>query len=77
MSCTYARVQTQNLPTLGDGGFTQTETLCQLREQSKAKCLEVYQRLFDLGIEASIVTSTCPVAINGEWGRCPNRKPVP
>jgi hypothetical protein len=31
----------------------------------------VYDRLFALGLEGSMVTTICPVAFSDQWPRCP------
>lgn len=74
MSCRYAQVERTQIPVLG-GAIEQTEVHCALKRQSQQAMLQVYGKLFDLGLEGSIVRSTCPVARNGRWAQCPFRQP--
>jgi hypothetical protein len=73
MSCNLVRIQTRRFPTL-DGGFTETVAHCREKERSETHLYVVYQRLLDLRLEGSAVTTLCPVAATGEWVRCPFRK---
>jgi hypothetical protein len=36
--------------------------------------LAVYQRLFELGLEGSLVTTICPATAGDRWSACPFRE---
>ena len=73
MGCKYADVEHSQIPVMG-GVIQQTEVHCALKRQSDQAMLQVYGKLFDLGLEGSMVRTTCPVAHDGRWDRCPFRR---
>jgi hypothetical protein len=74
MSCTFAQVSRQQIPQLGGPPIQHTEVHCALKLQSDQDKLAVYDRLFQLGLEGSMLTTICPVAGPGRWASCPFRK---
>lgn len=72
MSCKYAEVERQQIPVLG-GTIQNVEVHCAIKLQSQQHQLAVYDKLFKLGLEGSMLTTTCPVA-GGNWTACPFRE---
>jgi hypothetical protein len=75
MTCGHARGRSTRIPALGGDDLVHTETLCTLKMRSKSDQLRVYEALFKLGLEHSMLTNVCPVASTGRWAACPFRTP--
>lgn len=74
MSCKHALVDTQQIPQLGGSPIIHRETLCRLKMRGQQEQLAVYDRLFQLGLEGSMLSDVCPVAGSGQWAKCPFRE---
>ena len=70
MSCKHLHSQSVKIPVLG-GSIDHSEHYCLLKNQSEEKQLEVYQKLFESGLEGSFVTNKCPVAESKNFAKCP------
>ena len=74
MTCRFAITRNQQIPQLGGPPVQHSETNCQIKMQSQEAQLRVYDRLFQLGLESSMLTNVCPVAHTGRWDMCPLRQ---
>lgn len=74
MTCKHAETTVTTVPVLGPQDLTHRQTDCRLKLRSQADQLRVYQRLFELGLEGSMLTTVCPVATTGMWSSCPFRE---
>jgi len=71
MKCIHLREQTANIKQIGLSTITQGEYLCLLKMQSEAKQIEIYQTLFEKGLEGSILSDVCPIVPSNNWNACP------
>lgn len=77
MKCRFVRIKRDNIPQLGDNkSITKLSNLCALKMKNQKKQIEVYQALFDKGLENSIITNICPVAVGKNWNECPFFKKI-
>jgi hypothetical protein len=74
MSCKHAQVNRQQIPQLGGPPIQHVEVHCALKLASAENKLAVYDRLFQLGLEGSMLTTICPVAGTANWAACPFRE---
>lgn len=73
--CRYAQGHTSAHPQIGGEPLIVRQENCALKMQSSLKQLEVYQALFEKGLEGSMVSNICPIAASGNWKDCPFYRP--
>jgi hypothetical protein len=71
---------TKKTPTLGGPDQTHTAYECGLKNQSQEKEIDIYQALFKLGYQGSVITSDCPFVTHDNlpdkdnFAKCPFRE---
>ena len=72
MSCKHLKV---NNPQKIQGFGTQSDIVvtanCALKQTGQANMLAIYQRLFEMGIEKSGVSTSCPFFPSKDFSTCP------
>jgi len=71
MACKHARTSIIDTPQIGGPTESNVVVHCALKMGSRQKLVEVYQTLFELGHERSMITTCCPLAAAEEWSSCP------
>ena len=74
MGCIHAQKIVTNLPVLGGDSLQEVHVECAIKLRSMGDRLKVYQELFALHLEGSMLTSVCPVADVDKWDKCPFRE---
>ena len=75
MSCSHAVPRTTTHSFIGGDTMCTTIVHCGLKLQSEGAKLQVYEALFALGLEGSVITTVCPLGESGRWAACPFYKP--
>lgn len=70
MSCKHAFSKQINIPTIGTNQ-SKTIVFCRLKQESQLSQVKIYQELFKLGFEGSMLNDECPMFIDNNWGKCP------
>ncbi|RLL85327.1 hypothetical protein CN13_06820 [Petrotoga sp. HKA.pet.4.5] len=71
MRCKYLEIKTESTPLIGEEPYISKLYNCTLKMRSKQKQVEIYQQLFEKGLEGSFITDRCPIAAKGNWNDCP------
>lgn len=72
MSCKYYRHRILNVPVIGQAEPIHIqEELCLLKFQSIQKKVEVYQVLFEKGLQGGMFSDDCPFGRDKKWKECP------
>jgi hypothetical protein len=71
MHCKNAKLKTQRIQSIGEEPGVIQSVMCKLKMQSPLAQSEIYGKLFDLGLEGSMIGDVCPVAEAGKWKECP------
>ena len=70
MNCKYLKIKRQNLNSIG-GSSSVVENKCLYKMSSEEAKHEVYDALFEKGLESSFVNEDCPVAEIQKFSECP------
>ena len=68
--CRHAVTKIVSVNQFGGDPIMESITNCRVKQQGSLGRVEVYQHLFDKGLENSLITNACPLAESGEWGKC-------
>lgn len=75
MRCRHAQTHTERINAIGQAPEVIQQTLCRLKMQSRIAQTEVYGKLLELGLEGSMITNSCPLAVQSNWKECPFYEP--
>ena len=73
-NCRSAIERLARIPQIGGPPMVHSEVHCGLKLQGEHEKISVYQRLFEAGLEGSMMTTICPAAAGGRWSFCPFRE---
>jgi len=73
MACKYYKYSIHEERVLGQlQPITIEMHLCRLKLNSEMKKIRVYQALFSKGLEGSLISDSCPIALRSKnWEDCP------
>ncbi len=69
MKCKYYTVKYYNVN--GGSPLRVTEYLCLLKMRDSQMKIKVCTALFNNGLQGSMFTDDCPVAVSNRWTECP------
>lgn len=74
INCRLAEERIVHTPQIGGTPIVHRQVHCSLKLRGRHEMLAVYQRLFELGLEGSLVTTICPATAGDRWSACPFRE---
>ena len=77
MGCHFARPWVHENPTMS-GVVRTAHCACELKELGGKERLKVYEALFQLGLDGSVLSDECPRRVwsDDNWTACPFREPA-
>ncbi len=71
MNCKFHVFESEPVPGMGGDDCFQEHHYCERKRWGDSERLNVYLSLQAKGLEVSMITDECPLALTGNWKACP------